>query len=130
MGLRIGQLAEQADISVETIRFYERRGLIQRPTKPVSGYREYSQEILSRLRFIKKAKSLGFTLDEIENLLQLSQDECADVQVLAQQKFDQIREKINHLQRLQQALKQLLYQCQQSLDEAHCPIIESLLDEK
>ena len=130
MGLRIGQLAKQADISVETIRYYERRGLIQRPTKPGAGYREYSQEILRRLRFIKKAKSLGFTLDEIENLLQLSQGECADVQVLAQQKFDQISEKINHLQRLQQALKQLLDQCQQSLDEAHCPIIESLLDEK
>ena len=83
MGLRIGQLAKQANISVETIRYYERRGLIQRPTKPGAGYREYSGVILQRLRFIKRAKNLGFTLDEIENLLQLSQGACADVQALA-----------------------------------------------
>ena len=130
MGLRIGQLAKQADINVETIRYYERRGLIQRPTKPCTGYREYSDDILQHLRFIKRAKNLGFTLDEIENLLKLSQGACADVQILAQQKLDQVHVKINDLQHLQQALKQLLDQCHQSPAEAHCPIIEILLDEK
>ncbi|MBC8212819.1 MAG: Hg(II)-responsive transcriptional regulator [Gammaproteobacteria bacterium] len=130
MGLKIGQLAKAAGISVETIRYYERRGLIRCPIKPVSGFREYGQPILQRLHFIKRAKSLGFTLDEVEHLFSLSEAECADVQRLAQQKLDQVSNKINHLQRLQLALEQLLDQCHQRPDAAHCPIIETLLDPK
>jgi MerR family mercuric resistance operon transcriptional regulator len=130
MDLKIGQLAKAADISVETIRFYERRGLIPRPIKPVSGFRQYGQPVLQRLHFIKRAKSLGFTLDEIEHLLKLSEAECDDAQQLAQQKLDQVSIKINHLQRLQLSLEQLLEQCHQRPADAHCPIIETLIDSR
>jgi MerR family mercuric resistance operon transcriptional regulator len=130
MGLKIGQLARAAGITVETIRYYQRRGLIACPPKPVNGFRDYGEPLLQRLHFIKRAKSLGFTLDEIAHLLRLSEADCADVQQLAQHKLDQVSLKISHLQRLQQALEQLLDQCHQRPSDAHCPIIETLLDPK
>ncbi|MEE8577760.1 MAG: MerR family transcriptional regulator, partial [candidate division Zixibacteria bacterium] len=94
MGLTIGRLASAAAINVETIRYYERRGLIEQPAKPRVGYRLYDNETLQRLLFIKRAKTLGFSLDEIENLLTLSEGQCADVQTLAEQKLDRIKAKV------------------------------------
>ena len=130
MGLTIGKLANKANISVETIRYYERRGLIKRPLKPEIGYRQYGNESLQRLLFIKKAKTLGFSLDEIGNLLVLSEGRCADVQSLARQKLVGIKTKVNDLQRLEQLLEDLISQCSSNIDEAHCPIIDTLLDDK
>jgi len=130
MGLTIGKLAEKADISVETIRYYERRGLIKRPLKPEIGYRQYENESLHRLRFIKKAKTLGFSLDEIGSLLVLSEGRCADVQSLARQKLISIKTKVRDLRRLEHVLEDLVSQCSSNIDEAHCPIIDSLLDDK
>ena len=130
MGLTIGKLANKANISVETIRYYERRGLIKRPVKPDIGYRQYENESLQRLLFIKKAKTLGFSLDEIGNLLVLSEGHCADVQSLARQKLIGIKTKVKDLQRLEHVLEDLVGQCSNNIDAAHCPIINTLLDDK
>jgi len=127
MSLTIGQLANTADINVETIRYYERRGLINRPIKPKIGYRKYDNEILQRLHFIRKAKTLGFKLEEIKNLILLSEGHCDDVQSIAQLKLDQVRGKLNDLHRLEDVLDELIRKCNKSKDKAHCPIIESLL---
>ncbi|MFT5504121.1 MAG: MerR family mercuric resistance operon transcriptional regulator [Gammaproteobacteria bacterium] len=130
MGLTIGQLAANAEVNVETIRFYERRGLIARPDKPTTGYRQYSKEVLHRLLFIRKAQTLGFKLDEIENLLFLSIGHCTEIQSLAEQKLAQVHDKINDLQRLEEALSDLVRQCNASVNKAHCPIVDSLLNDK
>ncbi len=130
MGFRIGQLAKKAEVNIETIRYYERRGLINQPQKPNVGYRQYSENDLQRVVFIKRAKTLGFSLDEIQNLLILSEGHCADVQVMAQQKIDQIQTKVNDLDRLKSVLQKLVHQCDNTVGKTHCPIIETLINEK
>ena len=127
MGLTIGKLANKAEVNLETIRYYERRGLIERPDKPATGYRQYSNDILHRLFFIKRAKALGFNLDEIENLLLLAAGHCNEIQSLAEQKLDQVQFKIRDLQRLEEVLSELVGQCNASVDKAHCPIVDALL---
>ena len=129
MGLTIGQLANKAEVNVETIRYYERRGLIERPDKPAIGYRQYSNEVLHRLLFIRRAQTLGFKLDEIENLLFLSVGHCTEIQSLAEQKLDQVQGKIEYLQRLECVLSALVKHCNASVDKAHCPIVDTLLKE-
>lgn len=130
MGLTIGRLASTAAVNVETIRYYERRGLIEQPAKPRVGYRRYDNETLQRLLFIKRAKTLGFSLDEIENLLTLSEGQCADVQTLAEQKLNRIKAKVQDLKRLENALQDLVRQCDSNVSQVHCPIIETLLNEE
>ena len=127
MGLTIGQLAKKAEINLETIRYYERRGIIERPDKPATGYRQYSNDVLQRLLFIKRAKALGFNLDEIQNLLLLAVGHCIEIQSLAEQKLDQVQYKIRDLQRLEEVLSDLVRQCNASADKAHCPIVDALL---
>ena len=127
MSLTIGQLAKKAAVNVETIRYYERRGLIVRPVKPASGYRQYSNDVLHRLLFIRRAQTLGFKLAEIENLLFLSVGHCTEIQSLAEQKLDQVHDKINDLQRLEAVLSDLVRQCDESVDKTHCPIVDTLL---
>ena len=127
MGLTIGQLARKAEINLETIRYYERRGLIKCPDKPTTGYRQYSTDHLQQLFFINRAKALGFNLDEIENLLLLSGGHCTEIQSLAVQKLDQVQYKIRDLQKLEEVLSDLVRQCNASADKAHCPIVDALL---
>ena len=127
MGLTIGQLAKKAEINLETIRYYERRGIIERPDKPATGYRQYSNDVLQRLLFIKRAKALGFNLDEIQNLLLLAVGHCIEIQSLAEQKLDQVQYKIRDLQKLEEVLSDLVRQCNASADKAHCPIVDALL---
>jgi MerR family mercuric resistance operon transcriptional regulator len=129
MGMTIGQLANKAEVNVETIRYYERRGLIERPDKPTTGYRQYGNAVLYRLLFIRRAQTLGFKLDEIENLLFLSVGHCTEIQSLAEHKLDQVQGKIKNLQRLEDVLSDLVRQCNASADKAHCPIVETLLKE-
>ena len=127
--MTIGQLATKAQVNVETVRYYERRGLIDRPDKPTTGYRQYSNEVLHRLLFIRRAQTLGFKLDEIENLLFLSVGHCTEIQSLAKQKLDQVRDKVEDLQKLEAVLSDLVRQCGESVDKAHCPIVDTLRKE-
>ena len=122
----IGKLAQAAQVSVETIRYYERRGLITQPPKPAQGYRTYTKATLARILFIKRAQELGFTLEEIENLLVLGESHCSEVQELAESKLVSVRSKINDLCRLERDLEGLVTQCRSNPDNTTCPIVESL----
>jgi len=123
----IGQVAKRLGIGIETIRFYQRRGLITQPAKPLSGYRRYPQQTVNRIRFIKRAQALGFTLDEIAHLLNLNDNPCNQVQSLAEHKLGLVNQKLADLQRLQQALGDMVARCQNNQDDSHCPLIDSLL---
>jgi|TARA_R110000850_G_scaffold151371_1_gene274358 MerR family mercuric resistance operon transcriptional regulator len=122
----ISKVAKELHINIETVRFYERKGLIEQPTKPEVGYRHYPDETVSRIRFIKRAQELGFTLEEIANLLSLEDRPCHQVRSLAEHKLCAVEEKIANLQRLEKALNALLVQCASNEDDSHCPIINSL----
>jgi MerR family mercuric resistance operon transcriptional regulator len=121
----IGKAAKELGVNIETIRYYERKGLIEQPQKPLSGYRHYNQTVIKSLRFILKAKSLGFTLNEISSLLSLSND-CKKVESLGLKKLDLIREKIADLQRLESVICEMTESCLQNNNSENCPIIESL----
>lgn len=122
----ISRLAKELDVNIETIRFYERKGLIQQPPKPTTGYRHYPNETVNRIHFIKRAQELGFTLDEIVHLLSLEDSPCSEVQTLANKKLEKVQSKILDLRRLENALEALLSQCHENDDKSHCPIIDSL----
>jgi len=122
----IGQLAKALEINIETIRFYERKGLIQQPEKPLSGFRLYSDDIAKRIAFIRSSQKLGFTLNEIVHLLALNDKPCHQVQELATQKLTTVSQKIIELKNLEFALQTLLKQCASNKDQSNCPIIESL----
>lgn len=126
--LTIGRLAQAADINVETIRYYQRIGMIDEPTKPRQGFRVYSPATLERIRFIKRAQQLGFSLNEISELMALGDGHCSDVRQRAEQKRDKIRKQITDLQALAATLDTLIDACHAGADEASCPIVESLLD--
>ena len=127
--LTIGQLGKRADVGVETVRFYERRGLLAEPDRRPSGYRQYDEEVVDRLRFIKRAKELGFTLNEIKDLLSLRLDPtttCADVKSQAEDKITDIEAKIRTLQRMKKALVKVTKACSGSGGTSECPILEAL----
>ena len=126
---RIGQLAHAADVTVETIRYYQRQGLLEEPTKPTQGIRTYDRQHLRRLLFIKKAQRLGFTLAEIAQLLSLSDGDCHEVQALAEEKRVAVLRKLTDLQRLQAVLTGLIDACEANEDPHHCPVIDSLVSE-
>lgn len=121
----IGKLAKELDINVETIRFYEKKGLISQPIKPENGYRLYNSAIADKLRFIAKAKALGFTLKEISSLMSM-ENNCAQVESLGLQKLDIIRNKISDLQRLESVISKMTNSCKTNQDQYSCPIIDSL----
>ncbi len=128
-GMTIGQLAKQSNVHVETVRYYERRGLIPKPPRTVSNFRMYSSENLRRVKFIKEAQGLGFSLKEIKNLLALRaapRAKCADVRNYASQKISDIQERIRSLQRMRGSLEKLLRECSGDLPATECPILESL----
>lgn len=130
--LRSGELARLAKVNVETLRFYERQGLLPKPPRRASGYREYPAEAVSLVRFIKRAQVLGFSLREIKELLGLREvprATCRDVSVLAQRKIEEIDAKINDLGAVRAALTKLLRGCTGTVPLAQCPIIEALADE-
>ncbi len=127
--LTIGKVAKQAGLGVETIRFYERTGLLEEPPRNDSGYRQYQPDTVIKLRFIKKAKRLGFSLQEIGELFALQQKEdasCGDVRVQAEKKIKNIEEKIKDLSRMKEALAELTCQCTGDGPVSECPILTSL----
>ena len=123
----ISQLAKSAGVNVETIRYYERQKLIEQPERPAQGYRQYPEETLTKVLFIKRAQYLGFTLSEIDVLIKLSSGPCNEVQHLAEHKLDRVQAKIKDLKHLEQSLKNLISSCQSNPDSASCPIIDSLV---
>lgn len=124
----ISQLAKSAGVNVETIRYYERKGLIEQPQKPNQGYRRYPEETLAKIMFIKRAQHLGFTLAEIGVLIELSAGPCNKIQHLAENKLHIVQAKIKDLQSLEKSLKHLVSSCQ-SNQSSSCPIIDSLAPE-
>lgn len=122
----ISKVAKELNINIETVRFYERLGLIQQPLKPEVGYRHYPDETVNCIRFIKRGQELGFTLEEIANLLSLNDRPCRQVQGLAEHKLNVVKEKMADLRCLENSLNELLNQCRNNDDESHCPIIDSL----
>lgn len=127
--LTIGQIARQSRVPIETIRYYERRGLLPDPPRTESGYRLYGAESASRLRFIKQAKALGFTLAETRELLALRVDaktSCDEVRHRAEGKAADVAEKIRSLQAIQGALKELITACAQGGPKGECPFLASL----
>lgn len=122
--LTIGQVAQKAGIGVETVRFYEREGLVAEPPRSESGYRVYSPDVVTRLLFICRAKELGFTLKEIKELLSLRPTRShSSVKSLAQAKIADIDAKIESLKRIRHALGQLISECPSG---AECPILQAL----
>ena len=124
----ISKLADSAGVNVETIRYYHRQGLLIEPPKPKQGYRTYSEGHLSRVRFIKKAQVLGFTLSEIKQLLSLSDGSCSEVKTLAESKLQTIHQKLTDLKSLENVLSELVDACNSNSDQDRCPIIESLVN--
>ena len=122
----ISKLAKEANVGVETIRFYERKALLEQPIKPLQGYRQYTQQALTRVLFIKRAQYLGFTLAEISSLLILSASNCEDVQQLAEQKLAVIEDKLSDLLNLKESLVSLVSDCKNNPSDKDCPIIQSL----
>ena len=131
--LTIGKVARLAEIGVETMRFYERAGLIEEPPRLASGYRQYPTNTVHRVRFIKGAKELGFSLKEIKELLSLRaapRAKCADIRQRAEEKVQDIDEKIDTLRRMRKALAKLMAECEGSRPVTECPILESLNTQK
>jgi len=128
-GFTIGQVAKQANVNIETLRYYERRGLIPRPRRTVANYRVYSSDNLRRVKFIKQAQGLGFSLQEIKKLLALRatpRARCADVRTYAAHKIEDIDEKIRSLARMRKTLEKLIAECSGEGPVTQCPILESL----
>jgi len=124
-----GQVAKQAQVNIETIRYYERKRLIAEPPRRESGYRQYSRETVDRIRFIKRAQELGFSLKEIQELLALRLDPttpAVEVRNAAEAKVQDIEKKIQALQKMKHALLHLIGQCDGHGTVRECPIMEAL----
>jgi len=127
--LTIGKLANASNVTVETIRYYQNFGLLVEPRKPIEGYREYPPEYIIRIKFVKKAQELNFSLREIKELLELGSEHCDDVLKMALHKREMIQSKIEDLSRLANAFDQIIVQCQRhDSNEPHCVLIDSLMD--
>jgi Hg(II)-responsive transcriptional regulator len=126
--MRSSQVATEAGVGVQTLRYYERRGLLPKPPRRASGYREFPDDAVRVVRFIKRAQDLGFTLDEVEELLRLRRNSGRHkdrIRAVAEQRIRQIDQKVAELDRMKGALKTLVHACHKgtALD---CPIIEAL----
>lgn len=125
--MTIGALAKAAGMGVETIRYYQRRGLVEEPEKPYGSIRHYDEEALARLHFIRTAQWLGFSLDEVGELLKLQDGtHCDEARVLGEQKLAKVREKISSLRRIERTLEGLVQACCTEQGNVKCPLITSL----
>lgn len=125
--LTIGILAEAAGVNVETIRFYQRKGLMQEPDRPLGGIRRYGKLDLARVRFIKSAQRLGFSLDEVADLLKFEdQSHCTEARARAELKLADVRTRLADLRRIESALQDLVQRCCSVQGEVRCPMIQAL----
>lgn len=131
--MRIGEVAAQAGVNVETLRYYEKRGLLATPHRRASGYREYTPETVVIIRFVKRAQELGFTLDEVDDLLRLRHDQratCAEVRASATHKMSDIDTRLRQLRAMKHALQLLVDSCVAEGAARTCPILEALNEER
>jgi MerR family mercuric resistance operon transcriptional regulator len=129
--LTIARLAQAAEVGVETVRYYERRGLVSQPTRKVGAYRRYDAKHVARIRFIKRAQELGFTLEEIEELLRLEDGtDRRSIRRIASQRLEQIRARMADLKRMERALAHLQHDCEANEKALHCPIIAAIAPTK
>jgi len=130
-GITVGQLARAAAVNVETVRYYQRIGLLPLPGREYGSIRRYLADDLKRIRFIKRAQKLGFSLDEVALLLGLSDGRhCAQTRVLAEKKLTVVEEKIADLEAIQKALKGLVAKCSKGSRGCGCPIIDVLIEDE
>ena len=128
--LTIGKLAEAAGVNIETIQYYQRRGLLEEPVKPLGGHRRYPSDAAKRVRFIRRAQALGFTLSEVGGLLRLDEAcACTETRALAARKLSSIEQKMADLAAMRQVLGELVQQCDAGDGGAACPIIDVLARE-
>jgi len=127
--MRTGEVAASAGVNAQTLRYYERRGLLREPPRRDSGYRAYTSETVKLVRFIKRAQGLGFTLDEVEMLLHLAEGgpaSCDAVKVLAEEKLGDLETRMESLRSMHDALEQLIATCDRPKRHRECPLIEAL----
>ena len=127
--MKIGELAQRAEVNIDTVRYYERQGLLPAPQRLRSGYRQYEQDDVSRLRFVRRAKTLGFTLVEIRDLLELSshrEKDMASMKTAAMQKLVDVEAKLAELTRIRDGLKNLVASCPGHGALEQCPILHAL----
>lgn len=123
--MRIGEVSQRSGVGIETIRYYEKEGLLAEPDRRPSGYRQYDPSVVSRLLFIRHAKELGFTLSEIRELLDLwfdTETTCEHVRRRAEQKLADIDDKIRTLQKMKRSLKKVIDQCEHGESMQECPL--------
>lgn len=129
-GLSRTRLAKEADVCVETIRYYERRGLIDPPYKPEHAHPLYSCRALNQLKFVKRAQSAGFTLKEIATLLSLGSDHCEVTKTLAKEKLESIKAQITDLRNMTSVLQVLIEECSNGGEQGKCGLFETLHSDK
>ncbi|MDZ7595086.1 MAG: Hg(II)-responsive transcriptional regulator [Thiobacillus sp.] len=123
----ISKLAQAVGVNVETIRFYQRRGLLTEPAKPLGGIRHYGEAEVARVLFVKAAQRIGFTLDEIAQLLQLDDGaQCSEARAIAELKLADVRQRLQDLQRIEAALALLVDRCASRRGQVSCPLIAAL----
>ncbi len=130
---KIGEVAKRSGIGIETIRFYEREGLLQEPERRPSGYRQYDESTVKRLEYIRQAKELGFTLAEIRELLELSftpHEGCDHIRQRAEVKITDIEDKIRSLQKMRRSLHTIVKRCKTKDSPHDCPLIHGAHDAK
>ena len=128
-GYTIGALASAVGVNVETVRYYQRVGLIAKPPKPEQGYRRYPISTAQRIRFIKRAQEMGFTLQEINELLSLDDGDCEEARLLAERKHEVVQQRIRDLNTIRKELEKLIRACRDNTDgQGRCAIIETLAD--
>jgi MerR family transcriptional regulator, mercuric resistance operon regulatory protein len=128
--MKIGALAEQTGVHVETIRYYQNLALMPKPARARGSVRRYGSDAVGRLHFIKRAQALGFSLDEVKLLLELSVEHCAETRSIAEQKKRLVEKKVADLRAIQDALDKLIRACGTGRKGRGCPIIESLSGDK
>jgi MerR family transcriptional regulator, mercuric resistance operon regulatory protein len=127
--MRSGEVAERAGVNVQTLRYYERRGLLPRPPRTASGYRTYPPATVDTVRFVKRAQLLGFTLEEIEELLHLADGgpaDCDTARQVAQQRLADLEAKIADLERMRASLQQLVATCERPRPDRECPLVATI----
>jgi len=125
--MTIGRLAKAAGVNVETVRYYQRRGLLREPNKPPGGHRRYSPAILRQIGFIRHAQQLGFSLEEVKTLMELSEASgCREARGMAEQKYEALGARVAQLNGMRRELKRLIDACKRKARGAPCPFVGEL----